>query len=207
MKLRLAIVALMFIAGVFLYQYLPDPMPTHWNIAGQVDGWGAKYWAAWLLPGMALLLTGLFPLLSRIDPRHENYEKFKDAWNGIQTTIIAFLAYTYGITTYITLAQVDGSVMGRFMLAGVGLMFIILGNYMGKVRSNYFVGLKTPWALNDPEVWQKSQRFAGWAFVLAGLVFMVEAWWYEYLNVVFIITIATVVVIPTVYSYLISRKK
>jgi len=207
MKLRLAIVALMFIAGAALYKYLPDPMPIHWNFAGQPDSWGAKYWAVWLLPGMALFLTGLFPILAKIDPRHKNYEKFKGAWNGIQTAIVGFLAYAYGVSLYVSVVQAQADMMGRLMLAGIGILFVILGNYMGKVRWNYFVGLKTPWALNDPEVWQKSQRFAGWAFVMGGLVFLFEAWWYQALNWVFGITIACVVIIPTVYSYLVSRKK
>ncbi len=207
MKLRIAIVIAMFIAGAALYQYLPDPMPTHWNFAGEPDSWGAKYWAAWLIPGLALLLTGLFPLISKIDPRHKNYKNFAKAWNGIQTTIIAFFAYLYGVMLYITVAQADGELMGRLMLAGIGLMFVILGNYMGKVRWNYFVGLKTPWALDDPEVWQKSQRFAGWFFVFGGLVFMFEAWWYQWLGWVFGITIAAIVLVPTVYSYLVSKKK
>ena len=207
MKLRFFIVAAMFIAGIALYQSLPDPMPIHWNFAGQPDDWGSKVWAAWLLPGLALLLTILFPIFAKIDPRHKNYEKFRKTWNGIQTAIVAFFGYMYGVMLYVLTAQADGELMGRFMLAGIGLLFVILGNYMGKVRWNYFVGLKTPWALDDPEVWQKSQRFAGWFFVLGGLVFLFEAWWYQAFGLVFGITITSVVLIPTVYSYWVSRKK
>ena len=87
------------------------------------------------------------------------------------------------------------------------MLFIILGNYMGKVRQNYFVGLKTPWTLNDPEVWQKSQRLAGWAFVLSGLIFIVESIIWIAVAYAFIGTIALVVIVPIAYSYLISRPK
>ena len=207
MKLRIAIVIAMLLAGIYFYGDLPDPMPTHWNFAGEPDSWGAKIWAAWLIPGLALLLTVLFPIISKIDPRHKNYEKFKKTWNGIQTAIIAFFGYLYGVMLYILVTQADGELMGRFILAGIGLLFVILGNYMGKVRWNYFVGLKTPWALDDPEVWQKSQRFAGWFFVFGGLVFMFEAWWYQWLEWVFGITVASMLILPTVYSYLVSRQK
>jgi uncharacterized membrane protein len=78
---------------------------------------------------------------------------------------------------------------------------------MGKVRQNYFVGLKTPWTLNDPEVWQKSQRFAGWAFVLAGLAFIIEAIVWFAVVPVFFAAMAVMVILPIAYSYLLSRKK
>jgi uncharacterized membrane protein len=78
---------------------------------------------------------------------------------------------------------------------------------MGKVRQNYFVGLKTPWTLNDPEVWQKSQRFAGWMFVLAGLAFIIESViWFAFLPV-FVVAIFVMVVAPMAYSYVLSRDK
>ena len=156
---------------------------------------------------MSLLLTLLFPVMAKIDPRYKNYEKFQGSWEVIQTAIIGFFAYLQGVIIYITLYPEMQLMMGRFMFAGLGLMFIVLGNVMGKVRWNYFVGLKTPWALNDKEVWQKSQRFGGWAFVIAGLAFLFEAWWYQYLGWFFSLIIGGVVIIPIVYSYLVSRNK
>lgn len=196
-------------AGGVLYFYdsLPDPFPTHFGVTGQPDSWGEKYWAAWLIPGMSLLLTLLFPVLAKIDPRYKNYEKFQGPWEVIQTAIIGFFAYLQAVIIYVTLNPEMQPMMGRFMFVGLGLMFIVLGNVMGKVRWNYFVGLKTPWALNDKEVWQKSQRFGGWAFVIAGLAFLFEAWWYRYLGWFFGLTIGGVVIIPIIYSYLVSRNR
>jgi uncharacterized membrane protein len=205
--IRLTLVLAMFITGAALYSQLPDPLPTHFDFSGQPDSFGAKWWAVWIVPVVGLLLTILFPIISRIDPRYKNYKKFSGAWEVIQTAIIGFFAYLYAITLLISLNPDLQPLMGRFMFVGIGLMFIVLGNVMGKVRWNYFVGLKTPWALDDPEVWQKSQRFAGWAFVLGGLAFLFEAWWYQYLGWFFGLTIAGVVVVPMVYSYLVSRKK
>ena len=72
LKLRIIIVIAMVIASIILYPKLPDIIPTHWNFKGQPDDWGAKWWAAWLIPGISLLLLGLFPILAKIDPRHQN---------------------------------------------------------------------------------------------------------------------------------------
>lgn len=204
---RFIIVILMFIAGAFFYSKLPEQIPIHWNYAGEADDWGAKVWANWLMPGIALLMLVLFPIFAKIDPRRKNYEGFKDVWETIQTSIILFFAYIYGVSFYMMFNPDKGDMMEKFMMTGIGILFIVLGNYMGKVRQNYFVGLKTPWALHDPEVWQKSQRFAGWFFVLGGLIMLVNAWLQLYVPIVFFVTVISMVIIPIVYSYLVSLKK
>ncbi|MBN2086916.1 SdpI family protein [Candidatus Peregrinibacteria bacterium] len=204
--LRLSIVLAMIIATLFLYPKLPDIIPTHWNFQGQPDDWGAKTWAAWLIPGISLLMIILFPILAKIDPRHKNYKKFWGVWEIIQTIIIAFFGFIYFIQYYMTLYPENQNLMQPIMLSAVGLLFIVLGNYMGKIRQNYFVGIKTPWTLNDKEVWQKTHRVGGWAFVIAGILYLFEAWTGLFIGPVFIITITGVVVVPIVYSYVISKK-
>lgn len=204
---RIVIVALMFAAGAVLYPYLPDMVPTHWGIEGEPNAWSPKAWGAWIIPLMALLFLVLFPVLPKLDPKRENYENFKKPWSVIQTSLVAFMAYMYGVTMYVTFRPQYNSSVGRMVTFGIGILFVILGNVMGKVRQNYFVGLKTPWTLSDPEVWQKSQRVAGWAFVLAGLAFMVEGVvWFAILPV-FAVVMASVVIAPIVYSYLLARQK
>lgn len=204
--LRLVIVIVMFIGTILLYPQLPDVIPIHWNFHGQPDDWGAKTWAAWLIPGISLLMIILFPILAKIDPRHKNYKKFSGAWEVIQTVIIAFFGFIFFVQYYMTLYPENQNLMEPIMLSAVGIMFIVLGNYMGKIRQNYFVGIKTPWTLHDPEVWQKTHRLGGWVFVIAGIVFLFEAWTGLFIGPVFFITVAGVVLIPVVYSYVISKK-
>jgi len=197
----------MFIAAAILYSYLPDVMPTHWDVNNQVNGWMPKIYGAWLMPVLALVFTLLFPLFRKIDPEKQNYEKFQKSWEIFQVTIIGFLTYMYAITTYVALHIEQSYLVGRLVIFGIGAMFIILGNYMGKIRHNYFVGVRTPWTLANPEVWQKTHRFAGWMFVIAGLltlflaIFYLEPVWLFFAIIIFII-----VVIPIFYSYWISRK-
>lgn len=204
---RAVLVALMFVAGALLYPYLPDMVPTHWGLGGQPDAYNPKTWGAWIIPLMSLVFLVLFPLLPKLDPKRENYLQFKGPWSIIQTSLVCFLAYVYGVTMYATFYPESNSLVGRAVMFGIGILFVILGNVMGKVRQNYFVGLKTPWTLNDPEVWQKSQRFAGWMFVLAGLAFIIESViWFAFLPV-FVVAIFVMVVAPMAYSYVLSRDK
>lgn len=204
---RIAMVALMFIAGAIAYSYLPDVIPTHWGFDGQPNGWSPKWFGVWLIPALCLLFLVLFPVLSRLDPRSENYESFKKPWSVIQTAILGMLAYMYAVTMFVTFYPEYNSLVGRLVVLGMGLLFVILGNYMGKVRQNYFIGLRTPWTLNDPEVWQKSQRVSGWAFVLCGLVAIAEAWIWLAVPYVFFGAIALTVVVPVVYSYKLAADK
>ena len=204
---RLLLVAGMIVASLILYPKLPDTIPTHWGINGQPDDWGSKVWAAWLIPGISIVFMLLFPFLAKIDPKSENYKKFSGPYQAIQTLLIAFMAFIFFLQYYFTFYPARQELMTPIMLSAMGVMFIVLGNTMGKVRQNFFVGLKTPWTLADPEVWQKSQRLAGWMFVIAGIIFLLEAWLQLYVGIVFIIVILAIVLVPTVYSYLLFKKK
>lgn len=204
---RIFVIIGMFIAGAIFYNKLPDQIPTHWNVNGMADAWGDKSFALWISPVLSLLMVVLFPLLSKIDPKKENYKLFKNAWDTIQTILISFFGYVFALQIYFTLNTDNNQLFSRLMTAGIGVIFMLLGNLLGKVRQNYFIGFRTPWAINDPEVWQKSQRFAGWIMFFGGFVFFLEAFIWQYFFAAFIFVIVLIIAAPLVYSYLISRKK
>ncbi|HAI98815.1 TPA: hypothetical protein DCL30_04765 [Candidatus Peribacteria bacterium] len=204
---KILIVAGMFLAGALLYPKLPDIITTHWGVSGQPDGWMPKAYGTWLLPGLTLLMTILFPIFSRLDPKQENYPLFARTWEIIQIAMIAMMAYIFAVQLYASIHPEASALVGRFILLGVGALFVVIGNYMGKIRQNFFVGLRTPWSLSDPEVWSRSQRFGGWMFVLGGLAFMAEAAIWKYEIPVFIAVITAVVVVPVVYSYVLYRQR
>jgi uncharacterized membrane protein len=205
--IRVVLVIGMFITGAILYKYMPETVPTHWNYEGVVDGYSGKTFGTFMTPGIALLMLIFFPLLSKIDPKKENYESFKSTWAAIQTSLICVFAYIYALQLYFTFTPENSYMMGRMMVFGMGILFVFMGNLLGKVRQNYFIGIKTPWTLNDPEVWQKSQRFGGYMMVLGGIAFLIEALIWQYLLAFLIIFITLVAIVPIVYSYVISRKK
>ena len=161
-------------ATIVAYPHLPSSVPTHWNVHGQPNGYSPK-WALYLLgPGIIagiVLLTGLLPWLS---PKHFEVESFRSTYLQIMLMTAGMMAYIDAVMLW---AGVGHSVdMGRAGLLGVCLFFALFGNVMGKVRRNFYIGVRTPWALANERVWNATHRLAAKTFVLgglAGLVFIV----------------------------------
>jgi uncharacterized membrane protein len=93
----------------------------------------------------------------------------------------------------------------RIIVAGVGLMFIVLGNYMGKVRKNFFIGIRTPWTLASDEVWSRTHRLGGKVFVLTG-IFMIVNIFVRFPGQTLVVAIVAAALIPVIYSYVICRR-
>ncbi len=198
------------IVAVIAYPYLPDPLPTHWGLSGAPNGWTPKPFGAFIMPGMIVLFAILFPVLEYIDPKRAQYDLFRKPWLAIQISLSAFLLYMEGLTFYAALAPTHNDIVGPGVTAGIGILFIILGNLMGKIRQNWFVGLRTPWTLDDPEIWQKSQRLTGWMFVLGGIAILImslTAGSGTALFIIFVPVILGITIVPIVYSYVLSARK
>ena len=158
---------------VSVYSRLPDRMPVHWGMRGEVNRWGPRAEGAFLLPitmvGMWLLLR----LLPRIDPRRANYAKFGDTYDLLVNSLIALVAVMH--------VALLGSALGwpisitRLVPALIGLQFIILGNALPRARSNWWFGIRTPWTLSNERVWMRTHRVAGYLLVAAGIVLLVAA--------------------------------
>lgn len=202
--LQLCIVSAMLITGWLLFDKLPDQIPSHWNIEGQVDSYTDKGTAIYLFPGITLAIALLFPLLSRIDPRKEKYVLFRRPWLILQTAFVLFFAYMYFVTIYLTFHPEQS--IERFIFIGIGVLFVVIGNYLGKVRQNYFIGIRTPWTLDNEEVWNKTQRIGGWAFLLIGLAVLIDAFFLWNLFAVMMIGTGVAILIPIFYSYFIHKK-
>jgi len=201
---QLAIVAAMYLIGFILLNDLPAQMPMHWNIAGEVDNYIDKNLAIIIFPSITLAITLMFPLLSRIDPRRENYALFKKSWIILQSVIVLFMAYMYFVTLYLTFNP-DLSII-PFIFTGIGILFMVIGNYLSKIRQNYFVGIKTPWTLDNEEVWNRTHRLGAWLFFIAGFVTVIEGIVQWYVFPVFITCILIASLVPIIYSYIIFKK-
>lgn len=199
----LAVIA-MLVTAYILWDKLPEMMPSHWNIEGEVDSYMDKSTWIWIFPGITLLIALMFPFLSRIDPKKEKYPAFRRPWLILQMVFVGFFSYIYFVSLYLTLNP-EVSITG-FIFGGIGVMFIFIGNYLGKVRQNWFMGIRTPWTLDNEEVWNKTQRLAGWLFLLAGLVIFAEAFIQWQVVWVMGIMIGIAAIVPIVYSYFLHRK-
>ncbi len=191
-------------AGALVYPHLPEQVPSHWNIYGEVDGYSSRLWGAY---GIPLLSAGIYLLMlfmPLMDPRRDNYVKFKKTYQVLKLMIICFLTGLYVITV---LAALGYNVsVDRLVPFGVSFMIVVIGNWMSKIRHNYFVGIKLPWTLSNEYVWQKTHRMAGPLWVAAGLAGMVGALIGGQAAAVLLFGgLIVAVVVPAVYSYLLYR--
>lgn len=201
---KILIVVAMFLTWIYFYNLLPDNMPIHWNYEGKVDNYWTKNQALFLFPGIALILVIMFYFLPAMDPKKDNYPKFEKTWEIFQFAILWFFAYIYFVSIFITLNPEYN--MNNFMMIWLWLLFMILGNYMGKIRQNYFVWIKLPWTLANDEVWNKTHRFWGKTFLWAGLLFFINAFIGFKSPFIFLIIIVLTLLSPIIYSYIIFKK-
>ena len=189
-----------------VYGKLPDRVATHFGATGEADGWSSRSFAAFGLPLLSFFIYSLLSALPQIMPRRENYERFSETYWTIITVIIAFMAVTHVVILGIALGwPID---VPTFVLLGVGAMFVIMGNLMPRVKSNWMLGIRTPWTLDSENVWRETHRLGGRTMVVAGIITMVAAFlpdairpWVAFGALLF------GAMIPAVYSYILWRRE
>ncbi|MBO8168674.1 MAG: SdpI family protein [Thermoanaerobacteraceae bacterium] len=167
------LVALTLLVAIWVYPQLPEQVPMHWNVKGQVDSYGSRFKGAFAIPLLNLALYFLFIYLPQLDPKRENYAKFSEVYRVLRYLIHVFLEVLYVVIILTALGyQVP---VGRVIPGAVALLLVIIGNFMGRLRFNYFVGIKTPWTLANEEVWQRTHRLSGYVWTISGLLALLSA--------------------------------
>ncbi|AGA70635.1 putative integral membrane protein [Desulfitobacterium dichloroeliminans LMG P-21439] len=193
------------IVGVWAHPKLPDQVPSHWNIQGQVDGYTNAFWGAYLFPLLILGVYLLFWALPKIDPKRANYQQMGRVFWIVGLTLVVFLSFMYWGTIAIALGYLE--TLPRWYFSGIGVLFILMGNYFGKIKYNYTFGIRTPWTLANEEVWLKTHRFAGPIWIVGGIImcltgFAPPSW----TATLFGIVMALIAIVPMAYSYIVHRK-
>ncbi|NLJ47173.1 MAG: DUF1648 domain-containing protein [Treponema sp.] len=165
-------IAVLSLAGTgAAYFFLPDTIPMHWNFEGEVDSWGPR-WSILILGCLPLGVALLMAWLPRIDPRRDAYEKHAKTYEILQVILVLVMTGLVWITVAAALGStMDVSLAIRIL---IGILFIIMGNYLGRLKRNYFVGIKTPWALADDEVWRLTHRRGAVVFMIMGASFLLS---------------------------------
>ncbi|WP_058302455.1 SdpI family protein [Gorillibacterium timonense] len=194
-----------FIFALVNYNRLPDQLPIHFSTGG-VDRYGDKLSSLGLLVCLGLFLPLAMGVARHIDPKRSNYAKFENAFAMLRLVIAVLLDLVLVATVLYGLGYSIN--MTNAVLAGVGVLLIIMGNYIPQIKDNYFIGIRTPWTLNSPEVWRKTHRLGGRLWVLAGILvaigtFLPSRW----STAIILLSMIPLVVIPTFYSWSISRKQ
>lgn len=206
----LLLILLTFGIGLYYYPQLPEQMPIHWNINGEVDNYGDKLFATFLFPAINLLMFVFFLVLPKIDPRKENYQKFKGAYTVFRNSMHIFLAILYLLTIQHSLNKdVPDFLNIDFVVPlGVSILFIIIGNYLGKIQDNYFIGIRTPWTLSSEKVWYKTHRLAGKLYVVSGIFGVIGSFFggmIAFILLIVPISLSSLYII--LYSYLEYKKE
>lgn len=187
---------------VFWYQ-LPEKMPTHFNLLGQADGYNHKVFAIFGLPALMLLMHWVLLFLMIKDPKSSN----------ISSKIQVLIYWIIPFVSCLSMISIYGESLGYSMMSGIlaqifmGVVMIVIGNYLPKTHRNYIIGIRLPWTLESDKNWRKTHRLAGKIWVLGGLLLFLNSFVQLYVYWVFFLTLFFVVIIPSVYSYQLSKSE
>ena len=190
-----------------VYARLPESIAVHWDLDGNPNGWMPRPIGAFFSPVFLLLLWGLLRLAPRIDPREANYRRFGEAYETIVAAVLLLLLATHGIILGIALGY--HIPVGRFVPALVGALFIVIGSVMPRTRSNFWIGIRTPWTLSSDRVWTRTHRLAGYSMTAAGALMVLAALVFPptlRLSVLIGAIVASIIA-PAAYSYLTWRRE
>ena len=187
--------------GLLLWDKLPDQIPSHWDINGNVDSWSSKPFAVFGFPGILLAIHWACILVSSADPSRKNYHPKMIQlvlWIcPVISMLLNALVYTQALEYHLAVETVIPLL--------VGVMFIIVGNLLPKCRQSYTMGIKLPWTLANEENWNKTHRLAGKLWVIGGVIIMSTAFLGEFWVMMGVMLV--MVAVPTVYSYCLYRKQ
>jgi uncharacterized membrane protein len=196
------ILAISWAASFYFYQHFPDRVITHWNVSGQPDGWSGKGFAAFFFPGLLSGIYLMFLFLPLFDPNKNRYVEFSKVYDVFRNIILGIMALIYFVASISNLGVYLN--VGIWVTAAIGLLFVTLGNYMGKIKRNWFVGIRTPWTLSSESVWNKTHRFGGKTFIMAGVLIALSGVVPLRLRLpLFVLAIMIVLFGTVVYSYLV----
>lgn len=203
----LLMIAAATVAGILLWNQLPDPMASHWNINDQVDGYTSKFWGVFMLPLIALGMLVLFIVIPGIDPLKANIAQFRDVFNLFITLMVAFMLYIYALSLRWNLGYTDFE-MSKAMLPAMGILFFFIGYMLRKAKRNFFIGIRTPWTLSSDKVWDETHRIGSVLFMISGVLALIgalfggtTAFWFLFGPII------GSTLITLVYSYMIYQKE
>jgi uncharacterized membrane protein len=202
-RIGAAATALAFGAAGALYSRLPERVPTHWNWRGEIDGWTAKPLGPFVMPLAMAGVLALMAAVPRLSPKRWGVEPFESVYALLQTVMTAFFAVMTGALLLAGLGRAPA--MSRVVDVAAGLVLAVVGNFLGKVTKNFFVGIRTPWTLASDEVWLRTHRLGGKLLVATGALAVISglAGWSA---LPFLVALGLTGAVTTVYSYVVYRR-
>ena len=197
----IGIVLIPFVYLAFLWNTLPEKVPTHWNYKGEIDRWGDKYSLIGLLFLLPVLTYLLLLIIPKIDPK-KRIGIMGGKYYQLKFIIVLLMSLLSLFIFYLTKNQSISN--PNLIFALIGILIVVMGNYFKVIQPNYFLGIRTPWTLENKEVWKSTHTFASKLWVIGGLVIVLGGLILENdsFSVAFITLVIVLAVVPMVYSYI-----
>jgi uncharacterized membrane protein len=199
----LAIALIPFVYLTFIWNRLPEKVPMHWNGAGEIDRYGDKKELVFTL----FMLVGITYLIFLIIPSLDPKQKLQNMGNKLNNFRIILSLFMSGIAVFILYSVQQKTSNPSLIFLLVGLLFAFLGNYFKTIKPNYFIGIKTPWTLENEEVWKKTHEVGGKLWFVGGLLMALTFSLPNKIQIYTFLSIAGVItIVPIIYSYLEFKK-
>jgi len=195
------------LAGILLWNQLPDPMASHWDANDQVNGYMPRFWGVFMMPLVLLGMFLIFLIIPRIDPLKANIAQFRETFNLFIAFMVGFMTYVHALTLLWNLGYTNFGI-GNAILPAIGLLFIVVGSLLRKAKRNFFIGIRTPWTLSSDTVWEKTHQLGSVLFMISGVLAVIggfiggnTAFW------MLIIPLIGSTVFLLVYSYVLYERE
>ena len=201
----LIVVLIPFVYLAYIWSFLPEIVPIHWNYKGEIDDWGNKsslIFITFLLSGLTYILFTVIPF---IDPK-KRIQAMGNKYHNLKFLMVLFMS---ALAVFIIYSVKEQSITNpSFIYLAMGLLFILLGNYMKTIKANYFIGIRTPWTLEYESIWKSTHKLAGKIWFVGGLAIVISSLTTskDFNGIFFISAITLLAIIPVVYSYMEYRK-
>ena len=195
------IVLVPFIYLAYIWNDLPEQVPLHWNVRGEVDKYGSKTELLLIPILLPLLVYLIFLIVPKIDPKNK-IQSMGGKYQGLKSILTIFMS---GLALFILYGAKNGSVENpNYIVLIIGLLFVFLGNYFKTIKPNYFIGIKTPWTLENETVWKETHGLAGKIWFVGGLLIVLGSLTLPKEANFTLFTVITIIIalVPVVYSYI-----
>lgn len=204
--ISVAFILLSLLAGILLWNKLPESMASHWNEQDLVNGYMSRFWGVFLMPIITTIMLLMFLVIPNIDPLKANIQEFRDYFNMFIALMIIFMAYIYGLTLAWNLGY-NNFRMSTAMLPALGLLFIFTGVMISKAKRNFFIGIRTPWTLSSETVWNETHKLGGKLYIVAGAITLMGIFFPDYAFWLMMVAVIGASFFSVIFSYFLYQRE
>ena len=189
------------VISLLFYNKLPDQVPTHFGLNGEANGYSSKVFFTFAMPFLFMALHLFVNIVIQNDPKRANSPKIM--FSLVRWLIPVLMTIVTGLSIAAAL-NVNINV-STWILCFIGILFIVIGNYLPKCKQNYTIGIKLPWTLNSEENWNKTHRMAGYTWIILGIIQIMNAF-FNFGDTITLWSILIMAIIPGIYSFILYKK-